>query len=207
MWSAIQVKTDADRAIAATGLRLFRAQWQRVLSASLYFLEINHPTDTLYKIGVTHRPIDDRIVENLGHLMPHLGSAKIKVLRLFSHRGAVELYFKYRYHAYQHKLGSLTEYFELDNEQRRNVLSDLTRIGNKALNVIEQAILDGVKPIDPIIEQRLIEQRTREAERIARAERQAQWKQKQVEWRAARAAIERDSTSVHTARSIAHVYS
>jgi hypothetical protein len=164
-----------------------------VLSASLYFLEIDHPTGTLYKIGVTYRTIEDRIAEIQRDLVPHVGAVEIKLLRMFAHRGAAELYFKYRYHAQQYQIGQLTEYFELDVKTRKNVLSDLTRMGHKEPGLIEQAILINSEPVDPIIEQRLAEQRKREADRAAWNEQQAEWKRTQAEWRAARAPIERDS--------------
>lgn len=128
----------------------------------------------------------ERIAEIERDLLPHVGTVKIEVLRLFAHRGAVELYFKFRYQAHQSHLGNLTEYFTLDAKTRKNVLSDLSRLGHKELNLVEHAILDGTEPVDPIIEQRLAEQRAREIESRARAERQAQWEQ-QTEWRTARA--------------------
>lgn len=75
-------------------------------------------------------------------------------------------------------------------------MSDLSRLGHKELNLVEHAILDGTEPVEPIIEQRLAEQRARETERRARAERQAQWEQQQADWRAARADIEHDITQM-----------
>ena len=194
MWSTIQAKTEADRTIATTDLRLFRAQWQRVLSLYLYFLQIDHPTGTFYKIGVTHRTIEERIAEIQRELRPHVGAMEIKLLRIFAHRGSVELYFKHRYHTQQHPIGPYTEYFQFEAKTRKNVLSDLSRMGHKEPGLIEQSILIGTEPIDPFIEAKLAEQHAREAERQARAERQAYWEQRQAEWRTARATIEQEVT-------------
>lgn len=128
---------------AITDLRLYRAQWQRVLSASLYFLEIEHAGGKAYKIGMTTRPLEDRIAEIEADLKPIWGHTlrRIEPLRVLSHRGAVELYFMHRYRANRHPLVNLTEYFKFSS--RRNVLSDLTRLGDKELLLHERAILVG----------------------------------------------------------------
>lgn len=134
-----------ERQQAITDLRLYRAQWQRVLSAALYFLEIEHGGDVLYKIGMTTRPLADRIAEIEQSLRTWLGEyPAITPLRVLRNRGAVELYFMHRYSAHQHALGSFTEYFVF--EPRRNVLSDLTRLGDKDLTDLDRAILAGALP-------------------------------------------------------------
>ena len=91
------IKIDYETAI--TDLRLYRAQWRRILSLTLYFLEING--GELHKIGVTTRPIEERVAEIAADLRPHLGNVKIDVVGTWSHRGNVELYFKHRYRPLQ----------------------------------------------------------------------------------------------------------
>ena len=46
-----------------TDLRLYRAQLKRTLANTLYFLEVQAEDETLHKIGVTRRPIDERVKE------------------------------------------------------------------------------------------------------------------------------------------------
>jgi len=141
--------SDQDRALAMTDLKLYRAQWQRVLSATLYFLEIKHGDRTFYKIGVTNRPIDERLAEIAQSLRTHLGEyPTIEPLRVLAHRGAVERYFMHRYSAQQTPIDRYTEYFTFD--PRRNVLSDLTRLGEKELSDIDRAVLAGDFP--PVID-------------------------------------------------------
>lgn len=125
--------------IAVTDLRLYRAQWRRVLSCSLYFLEISHAAGKLYKIGMTMRPLAERLVEIARDLYPHLGDVQIEPLRVLRHRGAAELYFTHRYRDARYPIGTLSEYFMFDT--RRNVLSDLTRLGDKDLTDIERDVI------------------------------------------------------------------
>lgn len=112
--------------------RIYRAQLRRIYTASLYFLEVKHSEGTLYKIGITSRDISARIEEIHHDLTPHLTDIKIKPLRVLRNQGSVEFYFKYRYREHQYKLGSLTEYFQF--EDRRKVLSDLSRLGDHKLD-------------------------------------------------------------------------
>jgi hypothetical protein len=140
-----------------TDLRLYRAQYRRILTCTLYFLQIG---ETLHKIGVTTRPIEQRVVEIKTDLLPHLGNVPIKVLGTWPHRGNVELYFKYRYRAAQHPIGSLTEYYQF--EDITPVLRDLRRMKPKALHWLEQGILNGwPSPLEQQIESEAIEQRRR----------------------------------------------
>lgn len=136
--------TAANQRIALADLQLYRAQLQRVLSCALYFLEIKHSGGVLYKIGVTSRTIDERVSEIGRDLTPHFEKVKIKVLRLLNNQGSVEHYFKHRYAAAATAVGNLTEYFTF--EQRRNVLSDLTRLGDRELTEFETAVLAGQLP-------------------------------------------------------------
>lgn len=55
-------KNAPDLAYRFTDLKLYRAQLQRILCFTLYFLEIQTDKDIIYKIGVTSRPVVKRIV-------------------------------------------------------------------------------------------------------------------------------------------------
>lgn len=139
--SAQWAKGKPDFDMLLTDLKLYRAQLRRILAASLYFLEITHAGGVIYKIGVTTRSIDERIAEIQHDLALHLQDIAIEPLRVLTHRGGVELYFKYRYKVNQQPIGGLTEYFTFD--QRRGVLSDLTKLGDKGLTDFEAAVLAG----------------------------------------------------------------
>ncbi len=131
------IKIDYETAI--TDLRIYWAQWRRILSLTLYFLEING--GELHKIGVTTRPIDERIAEIAVDLRPHVGSVKIDVIGTWAHRGNVELYFKHRYHPYNRVMGDLTEYYQL--EDGKAVIRDLRRMKAKELSELERVVLAG----------------------------------------------------------------
>ena len=131
-----------DFTTALTDLRIFRAQWRRILTSTLYFVEIVHSDGVLHKIGVTTRDIEARLPELHADLLPHLRDVHIRVLDTWPHRGNIELYFKHRYAAYQKKVGILTEYFAFDDAKA--VLRDLHRMKQKQLSDLEQEIIDGV---------------------------------------------------------------
>ncbi|WP_110516893.1 competence protein CoiA family protein [Herpetosiphon llansteffanensis] len=65
------------RADAETDLMLYRAQWQRVLQCALYVVAIQTETDQFYKVGMTSRPIEERILEIQASLMPHIGAVSM----------------------------------------------------------------------------------------------------------------------------------
>lgn len=133
--------TDEEIQAALADLNIYRAQLQRIFRASLYFLEIQHAGGILYKAGMTYRTVEERIAEIYIDLASHLSDVKITVLRQLKHRGSLEYYFKYRYRHEQHKLGSLTEYFGF--EDRKKILSDLTKLKDFKPDAFWQDIIDG----------------------------------------------------------------
>jgi len=125
-------------------LRIYRAEFRKILSNTLYYLEIQALGETLYKIGVTRRPIAERVAEVQRELSSYYPSVSIKVLKTWEHRGNVEKYFKYRYRAFNYKIGSLTEYYKFDNEEdAKSTLRDLRRMKPKVLSEAEQEIWCG----------------------------------------------------------------
>jgi hypothetical protein len=122
-------------------LRIYRAQFNRILKSSLYFLEIKAGRKILHKIGVTKRPIEQRVAEVQKDLATHYNQTEIKVLETWEHRGNVELYFKHRYKDYNYPIGKLTEYFKFDDVE--SVLDDLRRMKPKVLEQVEQDIFEG----------------------------------------------------------------
>jgi hypothetical protein len=153
--------TDYDTAI--TDLRLYQAQWRRILVCTLYLLSVND--GVLHKIGVTTRPIDERVEEIRADLLPHLGAVSIKVVDTWPHRGNVELYFKYRYRGQQHLLGGLTEYFKFDDPKA--VIRDLRRMKPKELTDVERGVLAGeLSPFLEGLRLETVEQRRRAMIRV-----------------------------------------
>jgi hypothetical protein len=116
----------ADEHVAETDLLIYRAQLRRIFGATLYFIEVRTDGKTLHKIGVTSRPLDQRIAEIRADLAPHFGAVEIKPISTWENRGNVELYFKFRYRPFNHPIGALTEYFSFDDV--KPVLRDLRRM-------------------------------------------------------------------------------
>ncbi|MEH2207873.1 MAG: GIY-YIG nuclease family protein [Nostoc sp.] len=137
-----EYKNAPDLAYRLTDLKLYRAQLQRILSSSLYFLEIETNIGIIYKIGVTQRPVIKRIAEVKIDLLAHYSSAVIKVLGTWLHRGNIELYFKHRYQGFNYPLGSLTEYYKFNTEDVKIVLRDLQQMQPKILSLDEIDILE-----------------------------------------------------------------
>lgn len=122
-------------------LRIYGAQLKKILENRLYFLEINTGRKILYKIGITKRPIEERITEVQRDLTAHYKSIEIKVLDTWEHRGNVELYFKHKYKEFNCKIGNLTEYFRFPDVAL--VLDDLHQMKPKTLAQIELDIVEG----------------------------------------------------------------
>ncbi|MBD0347307.1 MAG: GIY-YIG nuclease family protein, partial [Coleofasciculus sp. Co-bin14] len=106
-----------------------------------YFLEIRAGRKTLHKIGVTKRPIEERVIEVQRDLATHYKQIEIKVMGTWNHRGNVELYFKHRYKDFNYRIGKLTEYFKFNDLEL--VLRDLHQMKSKALTQAEVDILEG----------------------------------------------------------------
>lgn len=135
-------------------LQIYRAEFRKILSNTLYYLQIDVGEITLYKIGVTRRDVQTRVSEIHKDLAPYFQTVSIKVLDAWAHRGNVEKYFKHRYSFFNMSVGNLTEYYNFFTpEQAKAVLRDLRRMEAKALSKVEADILEG-KPswIEQLIE-------------------------------------------------------
>ena len=134
-------KNAPDKSYRLTDLTLYRAQLQRILSYNLYFLEIQTPKGTLHKIGVTARPIQERLTEIETDLLIPYQTVAIQILGTWPHRGNVELYFKHRYHNYNYRIGSLTEYLKFGATDANAALHELQQMKVKVLYPVEIDIL------------------------------------------------------------------
>ncbi|MEP0750316.1 MULTISPECIES: competence protein CoiA family protein [unclassified Coleofasciculus] len=121
-------------------LWLYRTQLKRILEHRLYYLEVKTDSETLSKIGITKRTIEERMVEIRRDLYCHYKTVELKVLGTWEHRGNVELYFKHRYQPLNYRLGSLTEYYKFGTEASA-VLNDLEQMYLKCLSQVEFDIL------------------------------------------------------------------
>lgn len=139
--TALAALCTTEENTALTDLRLFRAQVKRILETALYFIEVRTSVGILHKIGVTTRPLEQRLAEIRIDLSPHVGAVELVPLGIWQHRGNVELYFKHRYRRFQQPIATLTEYFAFDDVKA--VLRDLRRMKPKELTEAEQSILTG----------------------------------------------------------------
>jgi hypothetical protein len=117
-------------ASALVDLKIYRAQLRRYLGLSLYLLIIEHSSGTLYKVGVTSRPIEERIAEVERDLSGLFAVQKITLLRVLKARGMVEGYVLHRLREHRVHVGNHREYLKLDASARRRILSEYTRLGD-----------------------------------------------------------------------------
>jgi hypothetical protein len=120
--------------------RIYRAQLKRILESNLYFLEIKAGRKLLHKIGVTKRPIEERVMQVYRDLVVHYKQVDIQVNGVWKHRGNVELYFLHRYKDFNYRIGSLTEYFKLADVEA--VWDDLRQMQPKVLAPVEIDVLE-----------------------------------------------------------------
>lgn len=118
--------------------RLYYAQLERLLSTSLYYLQIDAGKERFYKIGVTTRTVEERVSEIEYDLQKYIGAAAIKVLGTWPAAGRVEHYFKHRFSACNKPIGPLSEYFSFDKDQAKKVLRELQRLKSKRWPEAEQ---------------------------------------------------------------------
>jgi hypothetical protein len=137
-------------------LQIYQAELRKILSNTLYYLQIDADGNTFYKIGVTCLEIETSVSEIQKDLAAHFQNVSIKVLGTWTHRGNVEKYFKYRYSFFNISIGNLSGYYNFfTSEQAKAVLLDLRRMQLKGLLKVEVNILAG-KPsaIEQLIAQK-----------------------------------------------------
>ncbi|MEN0049692.1 MAG: GIY-YIG nuclease family protein [Bacteroidota bacterium] len=91
----------------------------------LYFLEIKVSEKAIfYKIGLTSRPLQQRLAEVESTLKKTFGQVQIKVLYQLPNVAFLERFFKQKYRKYRYELEQFTEYFLLDEY----VLEDIQKV-------------------------------------------------------------------------------
>jgi hypothetical protein len=121
--------------------KIYCAQYRKILQQTLYYLQVKADGNTLHKIGVTQRSIEQRLVEIQRNLKQHFKSVAIEVLGTWQHRGNVEKYFKYRYKVFSYPISSLTEYYKFASEDAAAVFQDLEQMKSKVLSEVEARLL------------------------------------------------------------------
>lgn len=124
---------------ALIDLKIYQAQYQRVLRNNLYFLQIESERQIFYKVGVTSRDIQERIREIYTDLSKLFKELSISLLGIWIHRGNIEHYFKYKYEGDKFSLGKYTEYFQFEDIQP--ILNELNTLFDKQLSPLEQKVL------------------------------------------------------------------
>jgi len=90
---------------------LYQKELHRFQQFQLYFIEIQIPSATIHKIGLTSRPISIRLKEIQLDLLTYFKVVNCKVLALKQGVAFLEQFFKRKYATYQFSIGTLTEYF------------------------------------------------------------------------------------------------
>ncbi|HEY9811301.1 MAG TPA: GIY-YIG nuclease family protein [Halomicronema sp.] len=119
--------------------KIYQAQLKRILLNTLYLIEVQADDLTFHKIGVTSRPIKERLQEINYDMSQHFFKVNLNLLGEWEHRGNVERYFKYRYQKFNFPIGALTEYFRF--RQIDPIFHDLQKMPAKVLDEVEQGIL------------------------------------------------------------------
>ncbi|MEL6719434.1 MAG: GIY-YIG nuclease family protein [Bacteroidota bacterium] len=95
----------------------------------LYFLEIEVSKQAIfYKIGLTSRPLVQRLAEVENTLKKTFEQVNIKVLYELHHVAFLERFFKQKYRAYRYELGQFTEYFLLEVYEVEGILEEFEKI-------------------------------------------------------------------------------
>lgn len=140
-----------------TDFKIYRERLKYVLNQSIYLLRVTINETEIYKIGVTTKGLEDRILELERELITLFDSVSIELLGNWEHWGSLKRYFIYKYHNFlcQHnkdkeneyklclQIGNLNSYFTFSPELVKKILRDLNRISDKFLNRTEQELADG----------------------------------------------------------------
>ncbi len=110
-------------------IELYQKELSRFQQFQLYFIEIQIPSATIHKIGLTSRPISIRLKEIQLDLLTYFKSVKCKVLVLQQGVAFLEQFFKRKYATYQFSIGTLTEYFQFPPTLLNWIVKDLEGIG------------------------------------------------------------------------------
>lgn len=109
-------------------LNLLGRERQRIAQTALYFLTISTDEQTIYKIGVTNRPLAQRIQEVYTFLRLYFPNVAITPLLHLPHVPFVEGYFKAKFAQHSYQIGQATEYFSFSPEALLVVQTELNEL-------------------------------------------------------------------------------
>jgi hypothetical protein len=125
---------DDETPEGATARRMLDAERERIRQTDLYLLAIRADGNVYHKVGITTRPIAERVAEVRAFLRAHFREAEAWPLFHLPEVSYVEAYFKARYAAYRLPLGEATEYFDfgdaiLDVQRELTLLYEAVKRG------------------------------------------------------------------------------
>lgn len=127
-----------DQANGTQTAKFFRLRLTTVLQQHLYVLRISLEQDEvcypLLKVGMTSRSIEERTPEICRDLEKFGRIHKIEVIGFFHHFGSLEKRLLKLLKAYQHQLGSLTEYSDLLSISPHLLNDDIRNLGKRKVN-------------------------------------------------------------------------
>ncbi len=116
-------------------LASFEREQERFQQFTLYFLEIQAPEETYYKIGITGRTVDDRLKE-VEQDARKLGKVEISIKHQVKGYAFLETFFKHKYADYRIDFDTHTEYFMLPADVLKEIKTDLGRLEYLSLDRI-----------------------------------------------------------------------
>ncbi|EIE1316450.1 GIY-YIG nuclease family protein [Vibrio parahaemolyticus] len=124
--------------------KFFRLRLATILQQHLYVLRIHLELEgvcyPLYKVGMTTRRLEERMLE-IGHDLAKFGCVHdIKVIGFYPHFGSLEKRVLARLQAYQHKFGSLTEYSDALSVNAHLFNQELRNLGKRRVDGHEYSV-------------------------------------------------------------------
>lgn len=121
---------------AKIALDMLKAEYQRWQKTRLYLIEIESDADLFVKIGITTRPLEQRISEIRTFLKQHYPSIEIRPLFEVPKVPYLEGYFKSKYANHHLQIESTTEYFT-PFDQASQELESVAHLVQKGIPVPE----------------------------------------------------------------------
>jgi hypothetical protein len=141
--AALSVAGDNE---AATSLKLLQAELQRIEQTAFYLLRIEAAEQTFFKIGITSRPIGERVQEVAAFLRGRYDVQRITPLFYLRQVAYIEGYFKAKFAHRGLVIEHATEYFTFPDFEP--VRAELAALEGFSLN-LAQSLLSVVMPARP----------------------------------------------------------
>jgi hypothetical protein len=110
-------------------IELYQQDFQRFRRFSLYFLKIRSGDyRVFYKIGLTSRPMSERLAEIQTNLDTIFEQPNVEVLYQLQDVAFLELFFKQKFKPQQYPIANFTEYFRFEAFEVKQIVDDFKRI-------------------------------------------------------------------------------